>query len=96
MGTQLKSSGFTLIEMMIAIMMTALLAAVVTPKFSRALVKGKEASTKGNLAVIRSAVGVYYADHEGQYPSSLSELTSGSKYLSNIPEAYLPAHGGSL
>lgn len=46
--------------------------------------------TKGNLGSIRSALINYYGDMKGQYPSSLTSLTVGGKYLSKIPDAYTP------
>lgn len=44
--------------------------------------------TKGNLGSIRSALSIYYGDMQGQYPSSLTSLTVGGKYLVQIPKAY--------
>jgi len=49
-------------------------------------------SIKRTLSFIRSACTVYYADHEGQYPVSLIELTKNGKYLKHIPDLSLPDH----
>jgi hypothetical protein len=46
----------------------------------------REGRTKGNLGAIRSALSIYYGDHEGRYPMSLDELTNGN-YLKFIPQA---------
>lgn len=44
--------------------------------------------TKGNLGAIRSALSYFYEDMKGQYPSSLTVLTIGGKYLEKIPDTY--------
>ncbi|MFA6030679.1 MAG: hypothetical protein WC969_12550 [Elusimicrobiota bacterium] len=51
---------------------------------------GNKVPTEGgnitSLGSIRSALSVYYGDHEGKYPAELSELTAGGRYLSALPE----------
>ncbi len=82
-----KTAGFTLVEMMMVMTMIAILATIALPKLAYALQKAKEGSAKGNLGSLRTALSVYYADTEGRFPSDLSELTVGGKYLSAIPAA---------
>jgi len=79
---KLKSKGFTLIELMIVVAIIGILAAVAIPKFADLVTKSKEASIKGSLGAIRSAISIYYGDTEGEYPQNVvAGLTSGSKYL---------------
>ena len=52
----------------------------------------KEGGTKGNLGSIRSALSVYYADTEGQYPGGLFGLTIGGTYLTKLPDADIPPY----
>src|SRR5882762_10153722 len=61
--------GFTLLELMIAVAIVGVLAAVVIPQFGNTIAKSKEATTKGNLGSVRSALSIYYSDTEGKYPS---------------------------
>jgi len=83
--------GFTLIELMVVVVIIGILAAVVSAKFADLIDKSKEGSTKGGLSSMRSALAVYYADNEGNYPlDNLDSLTASSRYLSSIPLAYLP------
>jgi prepilin-type N-terminal cleavage/methylation domain-containing protein len=77
-----KSKGFTLIELMIVVAIIGILAAVAIPKFADLVTKSKEASVKGGLGALRSAVSIYYGDMEGVYPNSLfAALTNGNKYM---------------
>src|SRR3954454_17240373 len=82
-----RSKGFTLIELMIVVAIIGILAAVAVPKFADLVTKSKEASVKGALGAVRSALSIYYGDTEGSYPTNLFVgLTTGNKYM--------PASGG--
>ncbi|HMX43043.1 MAG TPA: prepilin-type N-terminal cleavage/methylation domain-containing protein [Elusimicrobiota bacterium] len=86
--------GFTLIELMLVVAIIGLLAAIAIPKFANMVIKAKEASIKGKLGTLRSALSIYYADNEGIYPPSDYylgiALTTGSRYLDSIPEISIP------
>jgi prepilin-type N-terminal cleavage/methylation domain-containing protein len=85
------SFGFTLIELMIVVAIIGLLAAIALPKFSNLVVKSREASVKGKLGALRSALNIYYADNEGTYPwVDLASLSAGGKYLDAIPSISIP------
>ena len=80
-----QTKGFTLIELMIVVAIIGILAAIAIPKFADLVTKSKEASTKGTLGSLRSAVSIYYGDTEGIYPGNLFvAITSGAKYMPNI------------
>jgi prepilin-type N-terminal cleavage/methylation domain-containing protein len=90
---QKTATGFTLIELMIVVAIIGILAAIAVPKFADLISKSQEGATKGNLATVRSALKVYYADTEGWYPGdNLACLTANSKYLKEIPTAKIPAY----
>ena len=83
-----NAGGFTLIELTIVMAIIGILAAIAVPGFSNMIRKSKEGTTKGNLATLRSALSVYYADTEGVYPlDSLQSLIVDGKYLNAIPPA---------
>lgn len=86
-------TGFTLIELMIVVAIIGILAAIAIPKFADLIRKSQEGATKGSLSTLRTAIRIYYGDNEGLYPTdNLACLTDGGKYLSAIPEVYVPAH----
>ena len=84
--------GFTLIELMIVVVIIGILAAIAIPKFAELIRKSSEGASKGNLGALRSAMSIYYGDMEGQYPSTVTALTIGGKYLTVLPTAKAPTY----
>jgi len=87
------AKGFTLIELMIVVAIIGILAAIAVPKFADLVTKSKEASIKGSLGTVRSALSIYYSDQEGVYPVSNQlafALTTGSRYLQDMPFVQIP------
>ncbi|MBI5202820.1 MAG: type II secretion system protein [Elusimicrobia bacterium] len=81
---------------MVVVAIVGTLAAIAIPRFASTIRQANEGSTKGNLGVMRSALSVYYADHDGLYPSDLTPLlTPGNKYLSQPLAAYTIVHDKS-
>jgi len=87
--------GFTLIELMIVVAIIGLLAAIAIPKFANLVIKAKEASIKGKLGTLRSAVSIYYANNEGVWPYDLNHF-SGTitplvpRYVDEVPSIQIP------
>jgi general secretion pathway protein G len=75
---------------MIVVTIIGVLASIAIPKFANLIRKAMEGSSKGNLGAIRSALSVYYADLEGQYPARMLSLTVGGKYIRVAPLAKAP------
>lgn len=79
-------------ELTIVVAIVGILAAIAIPQFADMVTKSKEGAIKGNLGALRTAVSVYYGDTEGVYPTDLSVLTSGGKYLHSVPLIHIPSH----
>ncbi|MBU1367353.1 MAG: prepilin-type N-terminal cleavage/methylation domain-containing protein [Candidatus Omnitrophica bacterium] len=57
----MDKKGFTLLEVIIIILIIAIIAVAVIPKFIDLRENAREAANQGNIAGLRSAVGIYYA-----------------------------------
>ncbi len=68
-----NASGFTLIELMIAISVFSILITIAQPIYYSAIKKAKEATLKRDLFVMRDVIDRYYSD-QGEYPATLADL----------------------
>ena len=61
-------SGFTLVEILIAVVILGILAAIVIPQFTNASESAKASSLVSQLQTIRSQLELYQVQHNGMYP----------------------------
>lgn len=66
--------GFTLIELLVVIVVIAVLAMIVIPRFTDSGKRSKEASLRSDLSQLRSAVATFQTD-TGAFPATLNDLT---------------------
>ncbi len=78
-----RTSGFSLMEMLLVLAIIGALAAVATPVVQGALVRAKEAALRENLSVMRKLIDDYAADRAEQ-PETLQTLVDEG-YLRAIP-----------
>ena len=78
-----RTSGFTLMEMMIVMVLIVILAGIGLSVYGTSVQRAKEATLKEDLFRMRDAIDQYYAD-KGKYPATLDALVS-EKYLRSIP-----------
>ena len=69
--------GFTLIEIMVAIMIIGMLAAVAVPAYMNQLESARIETTRSIIKNIEDACNIYNMKHGGKYPTQLSELQEG-------------------
>jgi general secretion pathway protein G len=79
----LKSKGFTLLELMIVITIIIILAAIVLPQYQKTITAAREAVLRDDLYKMRSLLDQYAAD-KGKLPQSLDDLVS-SGYMREKP-----------
>ena len=72
-----RNRAFTLIELLVVIVVIAILAAVVLPKFADSGRRSKESTLKSNLSLLRSAIATFQTD-TGLYPSVLADLAASA------------------
>ncbi len=68
--SQKRRTGFSLVELVVVIVIIAILAAMAIPRLSRGSAGAGRSATMGNLAMIRSALNLYYAEHNSNYPDT--------------------------
>ena len=77
MKTKTNTTGFTLMEMVMVLVVVGLLVSIVVPKFTAQLGHAKTAATRANLETLRSAIGIYAKDF-GVNPPALTDLSTAN------------------
>ncbi len=57
-----------MVELVIVIVIIGVIAAIAIPRISRGAAGADESALRGNLAVLRSAIDMYAAEHGGTFP----------------------------
>ncbi|MER3431365.1 MAG: hypothetical protein C4325_11570 [Blastocatellia bacterium] len=78
-----SSGGFSLLELMIAMLILVILISVAVPTYQRSVQHARETVLKENLWQMRRAIDQYASD-KGRLPKSLDDLVS-EKYLREMP-----------
>lgn len=68
------NAGFTLIEIVVAIGVIAILAAIALPVYSEYVDKARNARAIAEIRELDESISNYYADHDNQYPTALADL----------------------
>ena len=85
-----RRKGFTLVELVMVMAIIGLIAAIVMPRYATQKDKAGIGATKANLASLRSAIALYYANENVWPDNALADLWTGSspstaKYIKKIP-----------
>jgi len=72
-----REAGFTLVELLIVVIILGALAAIAIPQFTTSTDDAKLSALDTSLAELRSAVELYYHQHNGAYPGAKKD-TDGS------------------
>ena len=103
-----KTSGFTLVEILIVVIILGILAAIVIPKFTNASMEAKRSSLTSTLHTLRGQVELFMLQHGDKPPAItgtdwsqlLDATTYGSQptgpYLSTTPTNPINGHSAVL
>lgn len=94
MKNTLKATGFTIIEVIVAITIVAILTAIIMPNLSSSRAKARDGTRISDVSQLQGAMALYY-DRCGEYPSSLAVSANNGcpsgvtlqTYISQIPTA---------
>ncbi len=67
-----RRRAFSLVELVIVVVIVGLLAAIAIPRFSRGAAGATDSSVAGDLSVLRNAIEMYAAEHNGTYPTAVN------------------------
>jgi len=87
----MNSKGFTLIELMIAVVIIGLLAVIAIPNFATMVSRSKEAAVKSNCHTIQIAAEDFALQNDGVYASDVenSQTMSGKTLTDLFPNGQL-------
>ena len=69
-----KDSKFNLIELIIVIAIIGILASIVIPNISDFSIKAKDTRRMADIKNVQTAVDMYYAKNNGEYPTNFKPL----------------------
>ena len=81
-----RDAGFTLIEVLIVVVLLGILATIIIPQISVSSDDARLNSLKTNLGNLRSAVELYYWQHQSRYPGQYDEA-DGTTLLANAGDS---------
>lgn len=79
-----KRSAFTLIELLLVMVIIAILAAIVVPKFTGRIEDSKIKAATGEISLVKTALGMFEIDN-GRFPTSEEGLGALVNNPGNLP-----------
>src|SRR4051794_30990853 len=68
-GGGIAARGFSLVELVIVVVIIGIIAAIAIPRMSRGTAGAADNALAENLAILRKAIDVFQAEHNGAYPT---------------------------
>ena len=70
-----KKRAFSLLELVIVVVIIGIIAAIAIPRMSRGTAGASDSALSGDLAVLRNAIDLFAAEHDGKFPT-LAKITN--------------------
>jgi len=75
-----RKAGFSLLELVIVVVIIGIIAAIAIPRMSRGTAGAADAALSGDLAVLRNAIDLFAAEHDGKFPTLAKIDTQLTQY----------------
>jgi type II secretory pathway pseudopilin PulG len=76
-----------MLELVIVVVIIGIIAAIAIPRLSRGSAGAAESALSGNLAVLRNAIDLYAAEHDGAFPTVADITSQLTQYSDNTGDA---------
>jgi prepilin-type N-terminal cleavage/methylation domain-containing protein len=80
------AKAFSLLELVVVVVIVGIIAAIAIPRMSRGAAGAADAALSGNLAVLRNAIDLYAAEHDGNFPAASKVEDQLTKYTNSLGE----------
>lgn len=84
-----KSHGFSMLELVIVIVILGIIAAIAIPRMSRGSEGAADAALTSNLAVLRNAIDLFSAEHDGTFPAVGDIATALAQYSNKLGDDFV-------
>ena len=82
-----SSKGFSLLELVIVVVIIGIIGAIAIPRMSRGSAGAADAALTGNLAIMRSAIDLFAAEHDGAFPTAANATAELTTYTDAARDA---------
>jgi len=79
-GRFTRSRGFSLLELVIVVVIIGIIAAIAIPRMSRGTAGAADSALTGDLAVLRNAIDLFAAEHDGKFPTATGFTAQLTQY----------------
>ena len=81
--------GFSMLELVIVIVILGIIAAIAIPRMSRGSEGAADAALTANLAVLRNAIDLFVAEHDGTFPAAADCADALSQYSNKLGDDFV-------